>query len=425
MEPGLGKTAIVLQTLEPEHLPVLVVAPKRVAEEVWPLEVAKWRPDLTIRVATGSPKKRQEAMALVMGGNPVKVSNKADIIVIGIENIKDAVDRPWETFVIDELSKFKGRGVRWRHASKISKRAKSVWGLTGTPAPNNLLDLWPQMYLLDLGKRLGTGITGFRNRYFAPGRRIANGTIVEWKPYPETEARIHSLIDDICLSMKAIDHLDVPKVTYNPVRVPIPTAARKVYNEMVQTLVADLRDETGNLHTAANAAVLTGKLSQITAGFLYSEDGGAASVLHEEKFNAVVDLVESLSSPVLIFYRFKAELVGLQQRLTGWKTINDPGVIDQWNRGEVPVLLAHPLSAGHGLNLQAGGHTIVWSTLPWSLEEYIQANARIIRPADADRTEPVMIHQLIVPESVDELILAALDRKRTVQEALMLALRQV
>jgi SNF2 family DNA or RNA helicase len=334
LEMGLGKTAATLQALTPEHLPVLVVAPKRVAAQVWPVETPKWRPDLTLALAAGDPAKRAKALAA-----------GADITVIGRDNIKDIRPGQFRTVVIDELSGFKSRGVRWQTARKIVDAAAYVWGLTGTPTPNGYMDLWAQVHLLDggaaLGKTLGSADPkfarkgSFRDRYFTP-------------------TRFH----------------------------------------------------------------------RITAGFLYGEEGEPTTVLHRDKIAAALEVVQGTGSPVLTFYRYVWEREALQAAMLAEgidvRTIDEPGVVEAWNRGEVEVLLAHPASAGHGLNLQHGGHTILWTSKEWSLELWEQGNGRINRQG---QTHPVLIHSLVTPDSVDEAINARLSGKATVQEALMMVLR--
>lgn len=407
LEMGLGKTAVTLQALTAQHLPVLVIAPKRVAEKVWPVEVPKWRSDLTVQVAAGGPSKRAAALA-----------SGADIVVIGRDNIKDVKPGQFRTVVIDELSGFKSRGsLRWKTARKICERASFVWGLTGTPSPNGLMDLWAQVFLLDQGEALGRTLTAFRKRFFSIGRQLPSGVVIEWNLRAGAPERIEALLADTCISMRAMDHLDLPPVTYNPVTVPMTPAAAKIYDRMTASMVAQIGDNT---HTAANAAVLTGKQSQITAGFLYGEEGEATTEIHTEKVSAALEVVEGTGSPVLVFYRFLWEKKALLDALPGARLVDERGALDAWNRGEVPVLLAHPASAGHGLNLQAGGHTILWATMPWSLEEYAQSNARLARQG---QTHPVVVHQLITPGTVDEAILARLEERVSVQEALMMALR--
>lgn len=408
LDMGLGKTASSLSAIEPRHLPVLVVAPKRVASDVWPIETREWRPDLSLSLAAGTPDQRARAIA-----------RGADITVIGRDNLKDVAARgTYSTVILDELSGFKTRASqRWKLARQLLRRTRHVWGLTGTPAPNGLMDLWAQMYLLDEGMRLGESLTMYRSRYFTPGRQLASGVVTEWLLRPGADARIHDMISDICLSMGTEGRINLPPVTYNTIRVNLPPAVMAVYKRMKRELVADLSLLGGEIHTAANAAVLTNKLSQISAGFLYpDEPGGTVSELHREKCAAVTEVVEGTGSPVLVFYRYKAEREQLLAALPGARTIEEPGVIPAWNEGRVPVLLAHPASAGHGLNLQHGGHTIVWTSLPWSLEEWQQGNKRLARQG---QRHPVVIHVITAERTVDSAINERLTTKTSVQDALL------
>lgn len=413
LDMGLGKTAISLSALTEEMLPALVTAPKRVAENVWDTEVSIWRPDLTIAVASGTPAKRAEALR-----------SGADIVVIGRDNLADAepVAKDFQTFIIDELSGFKTRGSkRWKAARRLRRHIPRVWGLTGTPAPNGLLDLWGQMFILDGGDALGTTLGGYRNRYFYAGRQLPNGVVTKWHPHEGSEAKIHRQLEPLCLSMSTDGRVDLPPVTYNDVSVPLPAPAKKIYRDMKEDLVADLDLIGGEIHSATNAAVLSGKLSQITAGFLYSDDreAGVAEVaqIHREKAKAVREIVDGTGSPVLVAYRFQAEKDLLLAELGDLAhTLEEPDIVKKWNRGEIPVLLAHPASAGHGLNLQHGGHTMVWSSLSWNLEEYMQMNKRLARQG---QKHPVVIHHLLSPGTVDEGILDVLNQKRTVQQAVI------
>lgn len=412
LDMGLGKTAITLRALTPDHLPALVVAPKRVAENVWHVEAAKWRPDLRVALAVGRPDQRAKAL-----DDP-----RADVIVIGRDNLADVGTRRFQTFILDELSGFKSRGSkRWRAAKRISASSDYVWGLTGTPSPNGLMDLWAQMYILDGGERLGTTLTGFRNRYFSPGYQLPNGVIASWDLRPESESAIHRKIDDICISMTSDGLIDLPPVTHNSVEVPMTPQTRALYRKMKDDLVVDLEILGGEVHTVATAAILSSKLSQISAGFMYVDDadirGQLYDVIHHDKVRAVQEIVDGTGSPVLVFYRFKAEEEMLTEALKDLvHKIDEPDAIERWNAGQIPVLLAHPSSAGHGLNLQHGGHTVVWTSLPWSLEEWEQGNKRVARQG---QTDPVIIHTLVTPRTVDGAIRKRLDGKASVQEALM------
>lgn len=409
LEMGLGKSAITLQALTPDHLPVLVIAPKRVAENVWPVEAPKWRDDLSVAVAAGTPAKRRDALA-----------SGADIVVIGRDNIKDVSPGQFRTVVVDEISSFKNRGsARWKTARKIAEAAAYVWGLTGTPAPNGMMDLWGQVFLLDRGEALETTLTKYRSRYFDAGRRLPNGVTIDWHLKPGARERIEERLAPFCLSMRSVDHLDLPPVTYNPVTVPMDPATARAYDQMAKELVVQIEEST---HTADNAAVLTGKLSQITAGFMYGEEGEDTTEIHKNKVSAASEIVEGTGSPVMVFYRFQWEKRALLDAIPEARLVDEPGIIPEWNRGEVPVMLAHPASAGHGLNLAEGGHTIVWTSLPdWNLELWEQANARLVRQG---QTNPVVIHILLSPNTVDTAMLARLEGKSDLQGAVMIALRQ-
>lgn len=415
LDMGLGKSAICLTALEPRHLPVLVLAPKQVAETVWNVEKDLWRPDLTLARATGSPAERAASLA-----------SDADIIVLGRDNQGDLErvrrSKPFSTLIIDELSGYKSSAsARYKTARRLIARQAipHVWGLTGTPSPNGLLDIWSQVALLDGGARLGKNMTAYRHRFFTPGRQLPSGVIIEWNLRPGAEEEIYSLLGDLCLSMETEGRVTLPPVTYNPIPVILPDRARAAYRRIKDDLVVDLRDIYGEVHTAANAAILTSKLSQISAGFLYVDDAdlrdGAYTPIHTAKIEAVRAIVDVATSPVLVFYHFKAELEMLRAAFPAARTIS-PDSIVEWNAGRVPVMLAHPASAGHGLNLQHGGHTIVWTTLPWSLEEWEQANKRLARQG---QKHPVVIHTVVAEKSIDHLILKRLQDKAVVQDSLM------
>lgn len=392
-----------------------MVAPKRVAEHVWPEERDLWRPDLSLSLAAGSPAQRAAALA-----------ETSNITVIGRDNLRDVpMKNQYRTVIIDELSGFKARGsVRWKVMTKLTATTPHVWGLTGTPAPNGLVDLWAQVALLDRGERLERTLTAFRDHYCTPGLRLPNGVIVNWTLKPGADKAIHAKIEDICLSMTTDGRVTLPSVTHNEISVVLPPPAIRAYRDMKNDLVADLTMIGGEIHTAANAAILTAKLSQLTAGFMYSDDydlNGKYSTVHRMKTDAVLEIIEGTGSPILVFYRFKEELRLLQAVLPQAATIDQPNAIKRWNAGALPVLLAHPASAGHGLNLQHGGHTIVWTTLPWNLEEWEQANKRLHR---SGQKNPVVIHRVSATgpkgqSTVDHLIHARLTRKASVQDALI------
>lgn len=437
LDMGLGKTACVLTALEERHLPVLVTATKRVTETVWTEERDLWRPDLSIAVAAGKPEQRHAALA-----------SGADIVALSRDNLVDAkaYRKRFRTVVIDELSGFKTPSTdRYLSARRLSvilrkplvngKRKLqidlapvNVWGLTGTPSPNGLLDLWSQMFLLDGGARLGTSFSGYRERYFLPGRQIANGTVVEWILKDGADKAIWRKIDDICLAMESAGRIDLPPMTLNKIFVALPPAARLAYKDMKKRLVADLTLIGGEVHSATSAAILSAKLSQIAAGFMYVDDAdirnGAYDIIHREKIRALSEIVDGTGSPVLVFYRFRAEAEMIRRELGSLvSTIDEDDVVGRWNAGKIPVLLAHPASAGHGLNLQKGpGHTIVWTSLPWSLEEWMQANKRLLRQGQAN---PVIVHLLLAERTIDPSILERLEEKESVQAALLNHLESV
>lgn len=344
--------------------------------------------------------------------------------MIGRDNLRDVVPYAgtFSTFIMDELSSFKNRQAkRWGAARKITRNAsvRYVWGLTGTPSPNGLIDLWPQLYLLDGGDRLGGTITSYRTKFFDPGRTMKSGIVTEWILRPGADQLIYKRIEDICLSMSTEGRVDLPPVTFNKIETPLPPEARRLYKEMKRDLVADLEILGDETYSASNAAVLTSKLSQIAAGFLYSDDvdiDGVYTELHREKVKALEEILDGTGSPVLVFYGYRAELEMYREAFPRAHTIDEPDIIDRWNRGEIPVLLAHPASVGHGLNLQHGGHTAVWTTATWSLEEDQQANKRLARQGQKN---PVVIHYLVAPHTVDTAKMERLRTKKSVQDALL------
>jgi hypothetical protein len=400
---GLGKTATTLAALEPRHLPVLVVAPKRVAELVWPAERTLWRPDLSLSLAVGAPAQRRAALA-----------EKADLTVVSRDNLKDVEPR-YRTVILDELSSFKGGhgAVRWKLARKLTAKAENVWGLTGTPAPNGYLDLWPQVFLLDRGKRLGTSVVGYRNRWFYPTRWLPNGTPIDYVMHEGADQKIRELVQDICLYMEASDYLPLEKPTYNKIEVPLPKDVKKLYNQFKKDLVLDMEVLGGEIYSAANAAVLSSKLSQISAGFIFSDaQDGTYTELHNEKLDALQEVRDGTGDNLLVFYNFIPEMQRIRKRFPEARMIDEPGVYEAWNRKEVPLLLCHPASAGHGLNLQRGGHTVVWSSLTWDLELYLQANGRLARQG---QTDPVIVNKLVSPGTVDTIIDRRLEDKTFTQ----------
>lgn len=423
LDMGLGKTASTLSALEPRHLPALVVAPKRVAEEVWDVERDKWRPDLSVSVAMGEPKQRR--IALNAG---------ADITVIGRDNLRDVTDthiKP-RTLVIDELSGYKNGGrkgsVRWKTARALitEHRIQNVWGLTGTPAPNGYLDLWGQIGLLDGGQRLGRNLTGFRSRYFVPENTVWNGkkeVVASYALREGADQRIKELIEDICLAMKTDGRVKLPPMTENEIAVELPRPVREAYREFASELCVNLEELFGGtVHTAGNAAILTSRLSQMTAGFLYVDDAEINNyehtILHTEKVKALEEIMDApREGGVMVMYRYTAERDMILRHFGDIAhTIDEPGVIRAWNRQEVPMLLTHPASVGHGLNLQDGGHTQVWTSPTWDLEHWEQGIKRLARQG---QKHPVVIHIILAKRSIDHLIRKRVADKSATQQDLL------
>lgn len=420
LDMGLGKTCICLTALTPEHLPAIVNAPKRVAEEVWPVEGTKWRPDLRVVVAKGTPAQRAKVLQQALDGT-------ADVVVIGRENLADVEPyaHAFRTHIIDELSGFKSpKAARFKVAKRMTKVIPHTWGLTGTPSPNGYLDLWAQVFLLDQGEALGKYVTHYRTRYFAAGRSLPNGVVTEWNIRPGAKERINTLLEPTCLSMATEGRVKLPPLTVNNIDVPLPPGTRRLYKELKKERVINLEMLGGVITSALTAATLTSKLAQMTAGFVYADDAsltgsGQHTVLHRDKVDALMEIQEGTGSQLLVAYQFQAELEMLKKGLGKLAhTIDEPGIIPAWNaaQGDVPVLLAHPQSAGHGLNLQHGGNVLVWASLTWSLEEYQQFNKRLFRNG---QQHPVTIHHLVSPHTVDYAKLEVLQEKKTVQDALL------
>lgn len=412
LDMGLGKTAISLTALDSARLPCLVVAPKRVAEEVWPAETALWRPDLSIALAAGTRDKRRKAL-----------DSGADIVVIGQDNLGDLTAKDARRFkhvIIDELSGFKSRASnRWKAMRAFTKET-GVWGLTGTPAPNSLLDLWAQVFLLDRGQALGTGIGRYREAYFSPGRRLKSGIVADWRLRQGMDEAIYSRLENLCLSMGTDGRVELPPVTTNIIPVKLPPKAREAYTRLQEDLITHLEGYDEPI-TASAAAVLTNKLLQLSAGFLYADDDGGTVPIHSAKLDVVRETVAALNgNPLLVFYWYRAEREALVKAFPKALTTEVPGFQAKWNTGEYPVLLAHPASAGHGLNLQGGGHTIMWTTPTWRAELDMQANKRLAR---SGQKHPVTINYLVADGTVDVVPIARVGGKIDVQQALLDYLR--
>ena len=415
---GMGKTVVTLTAIDEllhdtfEANKVLVIAPLRVAQDTWSRESVKWDHLHGLRIAKilGSEKERLQG-----------IRQQADIWIINRENVEWLVNIfgpkwPYDTVVIDELSSFKSnKANRFRALRKVRPAINRIIGLTGTPAPNGLLDLWPQMYLLDQGERLGKTITGYRDRYFLPDKR-SRVQIFTWKAKEEAEAAIYSKISDLCVSMSAADYLDMPDRIDVTDTVTLGQKARSAYDTMEAEWLLPL---AATEITAGAAVAVTGKLMQIANGAAYDEQGNAAEI-HSHKLDKLEDLIEAANGqPVLIFYSFKHDLARIQARFNARQLQTAEDIAD-WNAGRIPVMAAHPASAGHGLNLQDGGHQIIWFGLPWSLELYQQANARLHRQG---QQHPVVIHHIIAENTIDEQVLAVLAGKAEGQNALLDAVK--
>jgi SNF2 family DNA or RNA helicase len=415
LDMGLGKTSITLTAIEElihdrfEVNRVLIIAPKRVAEDTWSREVEKWEHLRHLRVSKVLGSEKQRISGLLVS---------ADIYTINRENVDwlcDWYGSDWDfdMVVIDELSSFKSPSSRrFKALRKVMPFVKRVVGLTGTPAPNGLLDLWSQIYLLDQGERLGRTVTEYRNRYFFPGQ--SNGHVVfSYVLKPGAEEKIYERIGDICVSMKAKDWLDLPERIDNEISVILPSTVSKQFREFKKERM--LTEEI----TAANAAVLTNKLLQFSNGAIY-DDNGNVEELHDCKLNVLGDLIEAANgNPLLVFYSYRHDKQRIMERYNA-RHLDTSSDIAEWNAGKIPVLLAHPASAGHGINLQDGGSTVVWFSLPFSLELYEQANARLHRQG---QRKQVIIHHLICENTFDRAVYELLGKKEDRQEKLLAALK--
>lgn len=428
LDMGLGKTVTTLTAIK-ELLDnciisnALVIAPKKVTQVTWSDEIKKWEhlQGLTISVIDGTAKQRREAMAA-----------KADIYAVSRDNIvwlvleHGGVKLPYDMVVIDELSSFKNHASkRFRAMRKVRKFIPRVVGLTGTPAPNGLIDLFAQMYLIDEGQRLGKTVTAYRDRFFRPGKR--NGDIVytyELKaPQNETEQRISDLISDITISMTAEDYLKMPDKIMLYDYVDLAPKVLAMYRDFEKEQILELINSDEPI-SAASAAALSNKLQQFANGAVYDAERNVKD-LHDEKLDKLEELVEAANGePVLIAYSYKHDLERIMQKLKAYKPVKleKPEHIADWNAGKIPVLITHPASAGHGLNLQKGGHNIIWFGNTWSLELYQQFNARLYRQGQG---KPVTIHHIVTRGTIDEKIIKSLDGKRETQDGLMESIKEL
>ena len=418
LDMGLGKSVITLTAVDQliyDYLcvrRVLVIAPKKVAEATWQMEIQKWDhlKRLTFATALGNARQREDA-----------VEAGADITIINRENVVWLVEEyggrwPFDMVVVDESSSFKNPAAkRFKALKRVLPRIHSVVILTGTPAPNGLEDLWSQIYLLDRGERLERYITHYRERYFDhnPWRH-------EYVPKPGAFEAVQKKIADICVSMKAEDWLTLPDLIVDDVPVMLTGDGLKAYREMEKTMCLDVQGEE---ISATTAAALTGKLLQLCGGCVYDEEGNVHHV-HKAKREALGELLEQLRGEhALLFYGYRHELPGLRITASRYGRVRDLQSAEDaeaWNRGEVDVLLAHPASCAYGLNLQHGGRHVIWYTLTWSLELYQQANARLYRQG---QTRPVIVHRLLVQGGVDQDVARALEGKDMTQAALIEALK--
>lgn len=415
MEMGLGKTVATLTAIEAlldsvDVARVLVVAPLRVARSTWPAEIAKWGLRIRHRVITGTAAQRRAA-----------AEADAEVHLINYENLAWLVEQygrswPWDMVVLDEASKMKNRAsLRWKALAKVQGQISRLVELTGTPAPNGLIDLWAPICLLDRGERLGRSLTRFRERWFD-----ADYFGYHYTPKPGADAEIHAAVADLVLTLRAEDYLALPD--YVPVLVPVtlPGPARDLYTRLEKDMFVALAE--GEV-TAVSAAALSNKCRQVANGHLYTDGGnGAWEPVHDAKLQALADLIgEIQGAPLLVAHSYQSDLARLRAAFPQARVLDEnPQTIDQWNAGQIPLLLAHPASAGYGLNLQAGGHLICWFGLDWSLELYQQFCARLHRQG---QTKPCFIYHLIAADTVDELVLERLRSKRDVQDILLDALK--
>lgn len=417
LDMGMGKTIASLTVIEElknnyfEDVKALVIAPKRVAEDTWPNEHIKWDhlKDLKIVKIMGSPVERQRALR-----------QEGDIYIITRDNLAWLVDllgTAWDfnTIIIDELSSFKSNtSIRFKKLRKVRPRIERLIGLTGTPAPNGYEDLWAQIYLLDRGERLGKSLTEFRRRYFITLYRHGYN---EYELRSGAKDEIDEAIKDICISMKARDYLKLEEPLYINRMAKLNKKEFELYKKMERDAIIEI-DETDI--AALNAAAVTTKLLQLSNGAIYTEDRDVI-VIHEQKLEVLEELIdEANGEPVLVFYNFKHDKDRIIKRFKEVRVLDTEKDIKDWNEGKIKILLAHPASAGHGLNLQAGGHIVIWFGLTWSLELYQQANARLNRQG---QKEAVRIYHILAENTVDERVLEVLNGKNIRQEDLLRKLK--
>ncbi len=414
LEMGLGKSVITLTAIYElmlnrfEVQKVLVIAPLRVARDTWPAEIEKWEhlEGLTYSVAIGMEAERLAALRC-----------PAHLYLINRENVdwlitKSGIPFDFDMVVIDELSSFKSHAAkRFKSLLKVRPMVKRMVGLTGTPSSNGLMDLWAEFRILDMGQRLGRYITHYRNNFFVPDKRNQQ-MVFSYKPRPGAEDAIYRLISDITISMKSADFLKMPECIINEVPVALSEKEWSVYQALKEDMVVDLKDEEID---AVNAAALSGKLLQMANGAVYNEEKEVIHI-HDRKLDALEDLIEGANGkPVLVAYWYNHDLQRIKERFSV-REIKTSQDIKDWNNGNIPVAVIHPASAGHGLNIQFGGSTIIWFGLTWSLELYQQTNARLWRQG---QKSTVVIHHIIAKDTIDEDVMAALRKKEKIQSALI------
>ena len=414
LEMGLGKSVITLTAIYElmlnrfEVQKVLVIAPLRVARDTWPAEIEKWEhlTGLTYSVAIGTEAERLAALR-----------RPAHLYLINRENVdwlitKSGIPFDFDMVVIDELSSFKSHAAkRFKSLLKVRPTVKRMVGLTGTPSSNSLMDLWAEFRILDMGQRLGRYITHYRNNFFVPDKRNQQ-MIFSYKPRAGAEDAIYRLISDITISMKSADFLKMPECIINEVPVALSEKEWSVYQALKEDMVVDLKDEEID---AVNAAVLSGKLLQMANGAVYNEEKDIIHI-HDRKLDALEDLIEGANGkPVLVAYWYNHDLQRIKERFSV-REIKTSQDIKDWNNSDIPVAVIHPASAGHGLNIQFGGSTIIWFGLTWSLELYQQTNARLWRQG---QKSTVVIHHIIAKDTIDEDVMKALRKKEKIQSALI------
>lgn len=413
----VGKTIITLTAISElldraEVAKVLVIAPLRVAETTWTAEAEKWDHTKHLRIARilGTAKERAEAL-----------KESADIYVINRDNVPWLIEQvgkhwPFDMIVIDELSSFKStKAKRFKALKQVRPMADRVVGLTGTPCGNSLMDLWAEIYLLDRGERLGRSLKAYQHKYFKPA--YGSGYIVyKWTPLAGALEDVTKRLSDITISMKAADYLELPELVTIPYRVKLPEEAAITYRKMEQEYLVEIKGE--NVEAFSAVAVMS-KLLQMANGFAYAEEKKPVRI-HQAKIEALKEIVEFSDTPVLVFYSYIADKDEILRSLEGSRVLESDRDITDWNAGKIPVLLAHPASAGYGLNLQEGGRVIAWYGLPWSLEQYQQAVARLHRQG---QKLPVLNYQILAEGTVDENVAASLEAKDVTQESLLRLLK--